>query len=132
VIQAIHGSCQQFRCLEQKQTLESATTALNEPFISRYDFAMAMGNIFQINEPTPMALGRPFLSAYDCAAIVFVISSIQEHNIPLRLDFSWSGIGDDSIRALTDALVSKNGTLQIQVLNLNGNKLADKVVGDLF
>ena len=133
VIQCIYGSCQQHRrtFLELDNKIESATKVLNEPFISPYDAAKAMNDLFQLTEPAPMVLGRPFLSAYDCAAIVYVISSIQER-LPLRLNFSCSGIRDDSIRALADALVSKNGALQIQTLCLNGNKLADKVIGDLF
>ena len=133
VIQAIHGSCQEFTRLERDKTLKSAIAVLNKPF-HPYDSAIALNNLFQITAPIPMVLGRPHLSAYDCAAIVFVISSIQEKNniIPLRLDFSWSGIGDDSIRALTDTLVSKSGTVKIQMLILNGNKLADKVISDLF
>ena len=135
VIQAIHGSSQELRCRidEQYQTIviESAKATLNKPSesIPSYDFT----NPFWIDEPTPMALGRPYLSAYDCAAIIFVISNIHEHNnIPLMLDFSWSGIGDDLIRTLTDTLVSKNGALKISILNLSGNKLADKVIDDLF
>ncbi|MCG8626312.1 MAG: hypothetical protein MJE68_30480, partial [Proteobacteria bacterium] len=131
VIQAIHGSFQEFTRLERDKTLESIIAALNKPF-HPYDSAIALSNLFQLTAPIPMALGRPYLSAYACAAIVFVISCIQENNITLRLDFSWSGIGDDLIRALTDVLVSKNGTLKIQMLILNGNKLADKVICDLF
>ena len=132
VIQAIHRSCQELRRREHDKTIESAIATLNKRFISHYDYAIAMNNLLINPLASPMALGRPFLSPYDCAAIVFVISSIQDHNIPLILNFSWSGIGDDSIRALTDALVSKNGALKIQVLNLSGNKLADKVISDLF
>ena len=139
VIQAIYGSFQEFRHFvnKQDQTIESAKAIPNKPSDSTplyaNDFTIILNNLFRINEPTPMALGRPYLSAYDCAAIIFVISSIHEHNnIPLILDFSWSGIGDDSIRVLTDTLVSKNGALKIYVLNLSGNKLADNVLGDLF
>ncbi len=130
VIQAIHRSSQEFR-----RFLTKVTFINNKPSDSTpcYDFTIALNNLSQVNEPTPMVLGRPFLSAYDCAAIVFVISGIQEHNsIPLMLDFSWSGIGDDLIRTLTDTLVSKNGALKIYMLNLSGNKLPDKVMGDLF
>ena len=82
-------------------------------------------------EPATIVLGRPFLSAYDCSAIVYLVSTIQECTT-LMLNFGYSDIGDDSIRALADALASKNGELQIQRLNLNGNRLTDKSLGDLF
>ena len=82
-------------------------------------------------EPATIVLGRPFLSAYDCAAVVYLVSTIQECTT-LMLNFGYSGIGDDSIRALADALASKNGKLQIQRLNLDGSRLTDKSLGDLF
>ena len=78
-----------------------------------------------------IVLGRPFLSAYDCAAIVYLVSTIQECTT-LKLVFSYSGIGEDSIRALADALANKNGELQIQRLSLDGNRLTDKCLSDLF
>ena len=78
-----------------------------------------------------IVLGRPFLSAYDCAAIVYLVSTIQECTT-LKLIFSYSGIGEDSIRALADALANKNGELQIQRLSLDGNRLTDKCLSDLF
>ena len=79
-----------------------------------------------------IVLGRPFLSAYDCAAIVYLVSNIQEPITIIMLNFSYSGIGDDSIRALADALASKNGEVQIKRISFEGNKLADKSIGDLF
>ena len=82
-------------------------------------------------EPAAIVLGRPFLSAYDCAAVVYLVSTIQECTT-LMLNFGYSGIGGDSIRALADALASKNGKLQIQRLNFDGNRLTDKSLGDLF
>ena len=48
------------------------------------------------------------------------------------LNFNYSGIDDDSIRALADALASKNGEVQIKGISFEGNKLADKSIGDLF
>ena len=78
-----------------------------------------------------IVLGRPFLSAYDCAAIVYLVSTIQECTT-LKLIFTYSGIGEDSIRALADALANKNRELQIQRLSLDGNRLTDKCLNDLF
>ena len=85
----------------------------------------------QLEHDDSIVLGRPFLSAYDCAAIVYLVSNFQGPTT-IMLNFSYSGIGDDSIRALANALASKNGELQVQRISLEGNKLADKSIANLF
>ena len=50
----------------------------------------------------------------------------------LNIDFSDSGISENQIRTLTDVLASKHGKLQVEKLDLSGNKLTDKSVSDLF
>ena len=50
----------------------------------------------------------------------------------MKIDFGYSGIGENQIKTLTDVLASKNGKLQVKELNLSGNKLTDRFVSDLF
>ena len=70
-------------------------------------------------------------TAHDCAAVLYVIDNMQEC-ISLVINFSHSGISENQIRTLTDVLASKNGKLQVERLDLSGNKLTDKSVSDLF
>ena len=85
----------------------------------------------KVEHDDSIVLGRPFLSAYDCAAIVYLVSNFQEPTT-IMLNFSYSSIGDDSIRSLANTLGDKNGELQIQRISFEGNKLADKTISDLF
>ena len=77
-----------------------------------------------------VTFGRP-LTAHDCAAILHVISGIEEYT-GMELEFSNCGIKEDQIRMLTDILTSKQGKLQVQELNLGSNRLSDYSVSDLF
>ena len=70
-------------------------------------------------------------SAYDCAAVLYVIANIMQEG-SIEIEFSNSGVRENQIRTLTDLLAGKNGTLQVVVLYLSGNKLTDKSVSDLF
>ena len=70
-------------------------------------------------------------TAHDCAAVLYVIDNMQECS-RLIIDFSNSGISVNQIKTLTDVLASKHGKLQVKRLDLNGNKLTDKSVSDLF
>ena len=70
-------------------------------------------------------------TAHGCAAVLYVIDNMQECS-RLDIDFSDSGISENQIRTLTDVLASKHGKLQVERLNLSGNKLTDKSVSDLF
>ena len=70
-------------------------------------------------------------TAHDCAALLYVIAHMEEHS-GLKIDFSSSGIRDNQIITLTDILASKQGKLQVEMLNLSGNKLTGKCVSDLF
>ena len=77
-----------------------------------------------------VSFGSP-RTAHDCAAVLYVIDNMQECS-SLNIDFSNSGVSENQIRTLTDALASKHGKLQVKELNLRGNKLTDKSVSDLF
>ena len=68
---------------------------------------------------------------HDCAAILYVIANMQECN-KLVIDFINCGVRENQIITLTDALASKHGKLQVNWLNLSGNKLTDKTVSYLF
>ena len=70
-------------------------------------------------------------TAYDCAALLYVIAHMRERS-GLEIDFRNSGVRDNQIRTLTDILASKQGKLQVEMLNLSGNKLTGKCVSDLF
>ena len=70
-------------------------------------------------------------TGHDCAALLYVIAHMEEHS-GLKIDFSNSGVRDNQIRTLIDMLASKQGKLQIEMLNLSGNKLTGKPVSDLF
>ena len=70
-------------------------------------------------------------SSYDCSAIVHVIANTEE-NDDMPVSFSHCGASDKQIRALVNALASKKGKLQVRRLYLDGNKLTDKGVIDLF
>ena len=70
-------------------------------------------------------------SAHDCAALLYVIAHIEEYS-DLQIDFSNSGVRDNQIRTLTDILASKQGELQVEYLNLSGNKLTGECVSDIF
>ena len=68
---------------------------------------------------------------HDCAAILYVIANMQEC-CELEINFSYCGVREKQIITLTDALASKHGKLQVNKLNLRGNKLTDKTVSYLF
>ena len=70
-------------------------------------------------------------TAHGCAALLYVIAHMEERS-GLIIDFSNSGVRDNQIRTLTDILANKQGKLQVEMLNLNGNKLTGKCVSDLF
>ena len=70
-------------------------------------------------------------TAHDCAAVLYVIDNMQQCS-RLKINFSNSGISENQIRTLTDALASKHGKVQVETLDLRGNKLTDKSVSDLF
>ena len=70
-------------------------------------------------------------SAYDCSAVIYFISTVQESSRTI-IQFGNSGIRDKQIRSLANVLASKNGKLQVSMLNLSGNQLTDNNVCDLF
>ena len=77
-----------------------------------------------------VTFGRPH-SARDCAAVLYVIANMQECS-DIEIDFRNSGVRENQIKTLTDILASKHGKLQVERLDLSGNKLTDKCVSDLF
>ena len=70
-------------------------------------------------------------TAHGCAALLYVIAHMEEHDC-LYIDFSNSGVRDNQIRTLTDILASKQGKLQVKMLNLSGNRLTGKCLSDLI
>ena len=70
-------------------------------------------------------------TAHDCAAVLYVIANMQECS-DMGIYFDYSGVRENQIKTLTDILASKEGKLQVEELYLNGNKLTDKCVSDLF
>jgi hypothetical protein len=70
-------------------------------------------------------------TAHDCTAILHFIANMQECS-RMWLYFGNSGVREDQIRTLTDALASRHGRLQVTRLDLSGNKLSDKRVSDLL
>ena len=70
-------------------------------------------------------------TAHDCAAVLYIISNMEECS-DIIINFHKSGIREDQIKTLTDALGSRHGKLQVTSLNLHGNELSDRSVSDLF
>ena len=50
----------------------------------------------------------------------------------MDINFSNSGVGDNQILLLADALTCKQGKLQVVNMGLSGNMLSDKIISDLF
>ena len=70
-------------------------------------------------------------TAHDCAAVIYLITHFQSLG-NITINFSECGIGENQIRTLTDALVTKHGKLQVNGLDLEGNSLTDESVSNLF
>ena len=66
-------------------------------------------------------------TAHDCAAIIYVIANIKGCN-SMKLNFGNSGVRQSQITTLADVLESKCGSVLVNELKLNGNKLTDKLV----
>ena len=77
-----------------------------------------------------ICFGHP-RTAHDYTAVLYVIENMQKCS-SVEIDFNDSGIREDQIRTLTDALHGKHGKIQVIVLDLNDNKLTDECVTDLF
>lgn len=69
-------------------------------------------------------------TAHDCDAILYVIKNMQKHNA-LKIVFHNCGVNENQIKALTSSLADKQGELQVNLLNMSGNNLMDKVVMNL-
>ena len=70
-------------------------------------------------------------SAHDCAAILYIISNMQECK-GMVINFSKSGVRVKQLETLADMLASKHGKIQVTGLNLHGNKLTDESVSNIF
>ena len=72
-------------------------------------------------------------TAHEVMAIAYVISITADLECNgVVIDFGLCGLHDYHIKALTDALASKDGMMQMKYLNLFGNKLTGRGVTDLF
>ena len=70
-------------------------------------------------------------TAHDCTAILYVIAHMEECG-GMKIDFSNCGVRDKQVMALADILASKKGKLNIEKLNLSGNKLTGKCISDFL
>ena len=70
-------------------------------------------------------------TAHDCDAILYVVGNMQKQN-GINISFGDCGVSSNQIKTLTNSLASKQGELQINSLNLRGNKLIDDVVMNLL
>ena len=70
-------------------------------------------------------------NAYDCEAVVHIINNTLECD-NMSISFFNSGIRDNQIKSLTDALASKGGKLQVISLDLSFNQLTDECIADLL
>ena len=96
-----------------------ALEAQNEFVCSKAALSLIADNLYHPRNP------------HDCAAVLYVIAHIQECS-GLNINFDYCGVRENQIRALADALASKHGKLQVERLELIGNKLTDKTVRYLF
>ena len=90
--------------------------------------------VITYNESIPSSgfthLGNPH-TAHDCAAVVHVLSNVQECS-NIEINFRNCSLREKQVSELGYALASKLGKVQVKALDLSNNKLADKVVLDLF
>ena len=70
-------------------------------------------------------------NAYDCEAMIHIINNTLECD-KMSISFYNSGIRDNQIKSLTDALASKDGKLQVVRLDLSFNQLTDECIADLL
>ena len=78
-------------------------------------------------------------TAHDCTAVLYAIANMQEH-CDMEICFDNCGVRESQINKLVDILASKEGKLQITILNLSGSRLTvsclqafeNAVRGDLF
>ena len=70
-------------------------------------------------------------TAHECDAILYVISNLRKHD-QVKIRFSSCGMNEYQIKALTHSLASKQGKLQVNLLDVRNNRLMDKVVMSLL
>ena len=68
---------------------------------------------------------------YDCVAVFHVLRHTS-HCFNMRIKLNHCGLTDKLLKELTDILSSAGSELQIGELNLNGNKISDNSIIDLF
>ena len=90
-------------------------------FINKNHFCTSLGIVGCI---TPK-------NAYDCEAVIHIINNTLESD-NMSVTFFNSGIRDNQIKLLTDALARKQGNLQIISLDLSFNQLSDESIADLL
>ena len=96
-----------------------------DDFVDNLDLSGILGLFFSI------ICFEPPRTAHDCSAMLYVIASVKECD-KMIISFSNSGIRGRQIRTLADVLSSKDGKLQVNSLNLDGNKLNGESVCYLF
>ena len=77
-----------------------------------------------------VSFGDPH-TAHDCAAVLQIIANTEECHC-MDIKFINCGVREKQIRTLTDILASKKGKLQVNLLNLSGNKPAGECLSDLL
>lgn len=84
------------------------------------------------NSPIVLDFGYP-RTAHDCAAVLYVIANMPEHSA-MEINFSDCGVREYQVTRLADILatIAKSGKLQVQELNLKGNKLPDNCLKNFF
>ena len=70
-------------------------------------------------------------TAHDCDVILYIIDNMKKHSC-IDINLGDCGVSVNQLKALTDSLADKQGELQINSLNLRGNRLTDKVVMKLL
>jgi hypothetical protein len=73
-------------------------------------------------------------TAYDCTALIHLFANTSKYGTLEidMIDFNKRGIHDKQVVALADALASKNGKLQVNILSLSKNKLSWESLHYLF
>lgn len=98
--------------------------------LSQSDALQTSSGAIMLRDVTIFKFGHS-RTAYNCTAVIYIISNMENCG-GIEINFSNSGVGDNQIKLLTDALASKQGKLQVMQMNLSGNRLSDKSISDLF
>jgi Ran GTPase-activating protein (RanGAP) involved in mRNA processing and transport len=70
--------------------------------------------------------------AFDSAAIIHIINSLQVCHRGISISLPYCGLRDKQLTALLDALVNEHRNLQVDYIDLRGNRLTDESLAVLF